>query len=133
MRLVHHNFIFAAGVNLQGPSSFQVLNNMDSQTVVVQEAPNQPQQSLTVTLSMPQAGSIGEGRKRTANELDNENDGDPMKRPKMIPEEDVVVVLCESNNGDHGDLVIEGDRVSSPFMGGVKLAVSSTLLWLMDG
>ena len=106
---------------------------MDSQTVVVQEAPNQPQQSLTVTLSMPQAGSIGEGRKRTANKLDNENDGDPMKRPKIIPEEDVVVVLCESNNGDHGDLVIEGDRVSSPFMGGVKLAVSSTLLWLMDG
>ena len=130
---MHHNFISTAGVNLQGPSTFQVLNNMDSQTVVVQEAPNQPQQSLTVTLSMPQAGSIGEGRKRTANELDNENDGDPMKRPKIIPEEDVVVVLCESNNGDHGDLVIEGDRVSSPFMGGVKLAVSSTLLWLMDG
>ena len=97
---------------------------MDSQTVVVQEAPNQPQQSLTVTLSMPQAGRVGEGRKRTAIELDN--DGDPMKRPKIIPEEDVVVVLCESNNGDHGDLVIEGDRVSSPFMGGVKLAVSST-------
>ena len=99
---------------------------MESQTVVVQEALNQPQQSLAVTLSMPQADSLGEGRKRTANELDNETDGDPMKRPKMIPEEDVVVVLCESNNSDPGDAaaVIEGDRISSPFMGGVKLAVS---------
>lgn len=101
---------------------------MESQTVVVQEALNQPQQSLAVTLSMPQADSLEEGRKRTANELDNETDGGPMKRPKMIPEEDVVVVLCESNNSDPGDAaaVIEGDRISSPFMGGVKLAVCST-------
>ena len=107
---------------------------MESQTVVVQEALNQPQQSLAVTLSMPQADSLGEGRKRTANELDNETDGDPMKRPKMIPEEDVVVVLCESNNSDPGDAaaVIEGDRISSPFMGGVKLAVCSTFLLLVD-
>ena len=107
---------------------------MESQTVVVQEALNQPQQSLAVTLSMPQADSLGEERKRTANELDNETDGDPMKRPKMIPEEDVVVVLCESNNSDPGDAaaVIEGDRISSPFMGGVKLAVCSTFLLLVD-
>lgn len=107
---------------------------MESQIVVVQEALNQPQQSLAVTLSMPQADSLEEGRKRTANELDNETDGGPMKRPKMIPEEDVVVVLCESNNSDPGDAaaVIEGDRISSPFMGGVKLAVSSTFLLLVD-
>ena len=103
---------------------------MESQTEVVQEALNQPQQSLAITLSMPQADGLGEGRKRTANELDNENDGDPTKRSKIIPEEDVVVVLCESNDSDPGDVavVVEGDRISSPFMGGVKLAVSSAFL-----
>ena len=32
-----------------------------------------------------------------------------------------MAVLIENTAGDPGDLLVEGDRVSSPFMGGVKL------------
>jgi len=35
-----------------------------------------------------------------------------------------MAVLIENTDGDPGDLLVEGDRVSSPFMEGVKLAVS---------
>ena len=86
---------------------------MDNQTVL--EIPTPPPQQ-----SVAQAPLAGQSRKRpklTA-DIDEENHGDSTKQA-------IVAVLIENTDGDPGDLVVEGDRVSSPFMGGVKLAVSS--------
>lgn len=80
---------------------------MDNQTV--QKIPTPPQQSVAL---MPLAG---QRRKRPAD--DDENHGDSTKQA-------IMAVLIENTDGDPGDLLVEGDRVSSPFMEGVKLAVS---------
>ena len=85
---------------------------MDDQTVL--EIPTPPQQSVALA---PLAGQRRKRPKLTADQ-DNENHGDSTKQA-------IVAVLIENTDGDPGDLVVEGDRVSSPFMGGVKLAVSS--------
>ena len=85
---------------------------MDNQTVLKMLTPP-PQQSVALA---PQAGQRRKRPKLTT-DLDDANHGDSTK-------EAIVAVLVENTDGDPGDLVVEGDRVSSPFMGGVKLAVS---------
>ena len=79
---------------------------MDNQTV--QKIPTPPQQSVALT---PLAG---QRRKRLADAYDDENHGDSTKLA-------IMAVLIENTDGDPGDLLVKGDRVSSPFMGGVKL------------
>ena len=86
---------------------------MNNQTVLKIPTPP-PQQSVALA---PLAGQRRKRPKLTTDQ-DDANHGDSTKQA-------IVAVLVENTDGDPGDLVVEGDRVSSPFMGGVKLAVSS--------
>ena len=76
---------------------------MDDQTVL--ELPTPLQQSVALA---PLAGQSRKRPKLTV-DLDDESHGDSTK-------EAIVAVLIENTDGDPGDLIVEGDRVSSPFM-----------------
>ena len=80
------------------------------------------QPALALTLTQP--AQEGAGGKKRASEPDGQ-DGQS-KKPRLT-EDDDVIILQEDHQAKDIDISIDGNRISSPLMGSVKIAVS--LAW----